>query len=319
MMLAGDERTFLIVLVVNFAAALLYFLYGAGIAAPLKTRKRKGETEVLRDNRRTYLIRFVVMLLCPVVGILFFALSKLLYLTFFRFGVNLEDVTFKKDRVETQVKANEELERNVIPVEEAIAVNDKKSLRTAMMSIIRGETEGSLASISLALDAEDSETAHYAASVLSDKLNEFRMNVRKMYTEIQEESSEETECEKRLIEYMNRLLKERVFTELEQNGFVRMMEETAEILYGKNASEMTGEHYEGICLRLMETGDFEKAGKWCERMAQHAPQELCTYTCRLKLYFTQRDRTAFFRTLEELKKSDVVIDSETLEMIRIFS
>jgi hypothetical protein len=319
MILTREESIFLLVLVLNLVIALAYFIYGTIIAAPVKTRKREGETEVVRDNRRTYLIRFIIMILCPVVGILFFIVSQLLYLTIFRFGVNLDDVTFKKERVETQVKADEELERNVIPVEEAIAVNDKKSLRTAMMSIIRGETEGSMASIALALDAEDSETAHYAASVLSDKLNEFRMNVRKMYEKVQEEPSEETECEETLIGYMNNLLKEKIFTELEQSGFVRMMEEIAEVLYNKNKSKMTVEHYESVCLRLMETGDFEKAEKWCNRMAEHIPEELCTYTCRLKLYFTLRDRTAFFKTLDGLKKSEVVIDSETLEMIRIFS
>ena len=319
MILTREESIFLLVLVLNLVIALAYFIYGTIIAAPVKTRKRKGETEVLRDSRRTYLIRFLVMVLCPVVGILFFLVSQFLYLTIFRFGVNLDDVTFKKDRVETQVKANEEVERNVIPVEEAIAVNDKKSLRTAMMSIIRGEMDGSMSSIALALDAEDSETAHYAASVLSDKLNEFRMNVRKMYAKIQEESSDQTECEEELIGYMNHLLKEKIFTELEQNGFVRMMEEAAEILYNKNAFKLTAEHYEGVCLRLMETEDFEKAEKWCNRMVEHIPEELCTYTCRLKLYFTLRDRAAFFKTLDGLKKSDVVIDSETLEIIRIFS
>lgn len=126
MIMTREESLFLLILFLNTAAAVVYFLYGLFIAAPLKTLKREGETEILRDNRRTYLIRSVVIILCPVIGILFFLVSHLLYLTIFRFGVNLEDVTFKKDRVETQVKANEEIERNVIPVEEAIAVNDKK-------------------------------------------------------------------------------------------------------------------------------------------------------------------------------------------------
>lgn len=319
MILTREESIFLLLLVLNTAVALLYFLYGMFIAAPVKTMKREGETEILRDNRRTYLIRSVVMILCPVVGIVFFLLSQLLYLTIFRFGVNLEDVTFKKDRVETQVKANEEVERNVIPVEEAIAVNDKKSLRTAMMSIIRGETEESLSSIALALDAEDSETAHYAASVLSDKLNQFRMDVRKMYTEVWKEDQKQTECEEKLIDYMNNTLKERVFTDLEQSGFVRMMEETTEILYSKNASAMTERRYEGLCLRLMEIEEFESARKWCLRLTEQFPDALCAYTCRLKLYFLTKDRAAFFETLNALKKSDVVIDSETLEMIRIFS
>ncbi len=47
--------------------------------------------------------------------------------------------------------------------------------------------------------------------------------------------------------------------------------------------------------------------------------KLSAYTCRLKLYFTQQNKEAFFSTLNDLKRSDVVIDRETLELIRVFS
>lgn len=40
------------------------------------------------------------------------------------------------------------------------------------------ETDNSLASISVALDSDDSEVAHYAASFLQSKMDEFREHVR---------------------------------------------------------------------------------------------------------------------------------------------
>ena len=49
------------------------------------------------------------------------------------------------------------------------------------------------------------------------------------------------------------------------------------------------------------------------------PAELSTYTCYLKLYFTEGNKKHFFDELEKLKNSDIVIDRETLELIRIFS
>ena len=97
------------------------------------------------------------------------------------------------------------------------------------------------------------------------------------------------------------------------------MAETAEQLYTKDASKLTGARYEGVCMRLLEIEDYKEAQKWCMRLAEQYPDELCAYTCRLKLYFTIRNRESFFQTLDTLKKSDVVIDSETLEMIRVFS
>lgn len=49
------------------------------------------------------------------------------------------------------------------------------------------------------------------------------------------------------------------------------------------------------------------------------PDELVSYTCQLKLFFMGNDREHFFEVLNKLKKSDVIIDNETLELIRVFS
>ncbi len=313
MTLTREESILLGVLVVNLVLAALYLLYGI-----LFAKKDEKEGEISRDGKAAYFLRFIIMVLFPVAGFVFFLLAQLLYKTIFRFRVNLEDITFSKERVDTQVKADEEQERNIIPIEEALIVNDKKSLRTAMLSIIRGEVQSSLSSIALALDSGDSETAHYAASVLIDKLNEFRMNVREKYSEIQENPGK-TGYEEELLDYMDSFLKQKVFTQLEQDGYVRIMAEVADILYKEDASRLTAEHFEGVCLRLMEAEDFEASEVWCQRLAEEHPEALCAYTCKLKLYFTLHDREAFFQTLDILKKTDVVIDSETLEMIRIFS
>ena len=59
------------------------------------------------------MIRFIVMVLCPVVGPAFFLCSYLLFKTVFRQAVDLEDVVFGKERVRTHLKADEERERNI--------------------------------------------------------------------------------------------------------------------------------------------------------------------------------------------------------------
>ena len=45
---------------------------------------------------------------------------------------------------------------------------------------------------------------------------------------------------------------------------------------------------------------------------------LATYSCFLKLYFSSGQREKFFATIDDLKRSSVVIDRETLELIRVF-
>lgn len=319
MILTREEFIFLIVLVINLLVALVYYLWNVVFAASAKSLKnRKKTTGSFSDNRRTYLIRFIVMLICPVIGPLFFFLSHLLYLMFFWSQVDLEDVVFSKERVRIQLKADEERERNVVPLEEAISINDKKSLRTAMLNMLKGDIKESLASIALALNVEDSESSHYASSVLSDQLNDFRMTAQKLYLEAQADDSG-AEYEKMMIDYMDGVLKQKVFSEIEQKRFVHMMEEAAEGIYKKEASGLTAQRYEGVALQLLEIKDYEKCEKWCLRMAKQHPDALPSYTCRLKLYFTTKNKNAFFETFNALKKSDIVIDNETLELIRLFS
>ena len=319
MTLTWEEKIFVLVWIINLIVAVIYFLWGGIVVVSARSRGRRREVEFLHDNRRTYLIRFIVMILCPVIGPLFFCLSYLLYHTVMRSQVDLEDVIFSKDRVRVQLRADEDRERNIVPIEEAIAVSEKKELRLAMMNMIKGEIRNSLSSVALALNTKDSESSHYAASVLSDELNEFRMNVQKLYRGIQEEEEGQSECEEMLLDYMDSILKQGVFSDLEQKKYVQMMAQTGERLYEKDASKLTQQRYEGICLRFLEIKEYADSEKWCLRLAQQYPDELCSYTCRLKLYFTVRKKEAFFFFFYALKRSDVIIDNETLDLIKVFS
>lgn len=320
MTLALDERIFVIILIVNLIVSLVYLLAGILFLVPAHAAvEDKDGAEVLYDNRRTYLLRFIVMILCPVIGPAFFFSGHLFYLVVFWKDVDLADVIFSKDRVRTHMKADEERERDIIPLEEAILVNEKKNLRMVMMNVIKEDFSNCLASITLALDSEDSEASHYAAAVLSDELNKFRIYVQRLWKQIQEEDAGQTECEEMLLDYMDGILKQHIFSANEQRKFVSILTGAAESLYGKDSARFTLGRYEEVCLRTLEVKDFESCAKWCGRLAEQFPEELPAYTCRLKLHFARQDRKAFFETLESLKKSAVVIDNETLELVRIFS
>lgn len=318
--MARDEQIFLFILLVNLIVALIYLLVGSlvVVSAHSVVRDKKAEPEILYDNRRTYLLRFLVMLLCPVIGPLYFFLGYLLYLFVFWRDVNLADVIFSKERVRTRRKADEELERNIIPLEEAILVNEKKDLRRTMMNVLKADIQDSLSSILLALDSEDSETSHYAATALSGELNKFRQSVQRLWQQMQEEDPDETACEETLLDSMDTILHQRVFSEHEQRKFVGIFAQAAESLYYKKSDRLTPRHCEAVCLRALELKDFACCERWCRRMDERFPEELAAYTCRLKMYFARQDREAFYETLEALKHSSVVIDQQTLELIRIF-
>ena len=315
-----EEMVFLGVVFLNTLVALGYLLLGCLVMLPVRTsRERREGVEVIHDKRMNYFLRFFVMLLCPVIGPLFFLGSHLFCLLFYGVEPDLEDVEFDKKRVRSYLKADENRQRGIVPLEEAALVSDKRDLRQVMLNTIKGNVDGSLAAIALVLNVEDSESSHYAAAVLSDKLDEFRTTCQKKLKELEEEETGDIRGEKDLIGYMNSVLCQQVFTSLEQRRYVQIMERVAASFFVKDKEGFPAWQYECLCLRLMECGELESAEKWSARLWEQYPGELSAYTVRLKLYFTMKNREAFFSTLQALRHSDVVLDSETLELVRTFS
>ena len=272
------------------------------------------------DNRKQYVMNTVVMLLCPIVGIMYFFLPYLKY-RFIKIGDrDLSDVEFSKTRHVARVKADEERERNIVSVGEAILISDKEKKRANMLNVLLGDTDESFSAIALALDSDDSEVAHYAASFLQSKMDTFRDNVRKAKREIDEGDIEDEECRARilkLIKYMNHMLKQNVFTDTEQTDFVCQMEQLCETLYQNARGSLAPECYEWLMRRVMELKEYGKAELWSERFAEQYPDVLASYSMRLKLYFETGRKDMFFEVLRQLRASSVDIDSETLELIRM--
>ena len=185
-------------------------------------------------------MKAVVMFLCPVIAPVFLCISYVLHRGFTSAGIDLSDVVFDKEKTEHFTHPDEDVEKNMVSLEEALEITDKKNLRTLMMNVIRGDYKESLSSISSALNSEDSETSHYAASVLQDVLNEFRSNVQEKYQcSKQEGLSQISQCIG-LVEYMEPILKQKILTDLEQLSMAEKAEEVMEIAWNKNKNRISG-------------------------------------------------------------------------------
>ena len=303
-------RWFIIFLIVNLIVSLLYLLFGMIFN---------------RTSRKKVAMRSLIMLYAPGIGPLLFFISYLFYRLLFYRKVDLSDVVFSKEKSKELVRINEEKERDFVPVEEAIEVADKGELRELVLNMAQGDYSESLSAINMALNAEDTETSHYAASILQDAINDFRMLVRKENARINDiDEEDESKREqlifdiKKLFVYMNKVLEQHILSKLEQNGYTDILDRLLEKYYRLAGASITSEMYEAMALRLIETEKYDRARSWCERALWRYPNTLASYTTLIKLYFSCGDRENFFKTMQELKESNIVIDRETLELIRAF-
>lgn len=296
-------KLFIFLLIINLIVIVIYLIWNH--------IRRK-------ENLRSVWMKAVMMFLCPVVGPMFVLLSFILFKLFSSQGMDLSDVVFSKDRTENFLRPDEEMERNMVSLEEALEVTDKKSLRTLMLNVIRGDYQNSLSSINLALNSEDSETAHYAASILQDVLNNFRSQVQEKYLLCQEENEQQVENCVNLVEYMNPILEQKVLTDIEQKSMTDKMQEVLQKAWDLDKIRISSTVYEKVCQRLLEIKDYEKCTLWCDRAMEQYPRVLSSYTCQLKLCFSCGNKEKFFQIMQELRSSDIIIDNETLELIRTF-
>lgn len=321
-----DETVLIIVLIFNTVIAFAYLLYGV----LLHKKNEEGE-----NRRISYIIQAGCIFLCPVIGIIFLGVGMLLKTIFFHTDVNLDDVVFSKVKIRQIVKADEEREKNYVPVQEALEVSDYNSQRTLVLNVLKGNVDNSLNTVNLAMTGGDSETSHYAASMMSKKLNEFRINEKKMRTDISNEASDAAgnpdkcyEDRLTLIRYMNHFLKQQVFSSIEQEMFVNEMADTAEQIFKyvedniKLGREMPvlpeAADYTETAMRLMETNKYDEAAVWCLRAMEYYPEAVEAYKCTLELKYRQEDYAGFMETLDSLKKSGIIIDIETMGIIRFF-
>lgn len=301
--MSGRMRLFIILLVLNLLVVVVYLIWNH------LRRKEKSLSTWMKAG---------MMLLCPVVGPTFVFVAFWISRLFMLMSMDLSDVVFSKERVETFIRPDEETEKNMVSLEEALEVTDKKSLRSFILNVIRGDYKNSLSSIALALNSEDTETAHYAASILQDVLSDFRVGVQEKYRTLDEDEEHIAENCVNLLEYMNPVVEQKVLTDLEQRSMAERMDEVLQKAWTADRQKISSSVYEKVSQRLLETEDYENCRKWCARTREQYPEALSSYTCQLKLFFSCGDRENFFRVMQELKESDITIDNETLELIRIF-
>lgn len=95
-----------------------------------------------------------------------------------------------------------------------------------------------------------------------------------------------------------------------------MLDEMATYLYEQD--NLMSYELETAAVFLIQSEEYEKAFIWMQRAKELYSNALASYTIALKYYFARGEREAFFEELDALKHSDVVIDHDTLELIRTF-
>ncbi|MFA5528093.1 MAG: hypothetical protein WC996_05710, partial [Peptostreptococcales bacterium] len=138
------------------------------------------------------------------------------------------------------------------------------------------------------------------------------------YMEKLKKNPENVELNLEVFNYIHEVLSIKIMSRLEEQTFISILGEVTNTLYEKNLWYLTGEHYLKIIDLYIGIEDYDNAYKWMMRANRYRGDTLETYKANLHLYFAQKNSAAFLDTLNRLKKSDIIVDEEVLNLFRLY-
>lgn len=296
-----------IILLLNTILSLGYIIFG--IVRTIRHREKK---------LTKYVILGLFMLFCPVAGPVFLSVGTLLYRIFFDSSIDLAAITFSKDRVDVLEHPDVESEMNLVPMEEAILIDDKENLRQLLLTVLRGDVSKSINTVTKALNSSDSEASHYAASAIMDITNEFQTTLQKFHAQL-EATPNDKEVNCLFIEYLIKMLNTNFLSDMELKTYIYTLSQTFQNVYDFDKSILTALYYSNLVSLLTRIGDYEAAQLWVTRLLEQHPDEIETYRCVLRYYYLTQNKEQFFFYMNQLKHSEISIDKDLLELIRIYN
>lgn len=269
-----------------------------------------------KDLTRAFLM-LIFMILCPVIAPMFLLAAYLQRILFRNKDIDLENLSFHTDKLEMITEPDYEKEINVVPIEEALIISNNQEKRRVILDVLKADYEGSLEVISLGLDNEDSETAHYVASVITDVKSNFKLNVQQMKEKIEKEP-ELIETIPLILNYIHNFLVKKVLSEIEEITYIEQYELMLKQLFDYNINLVTGEMFKNIIRHLLSIGRKDSAALWGERAMLYQPEDLDTYKGLLRLYYETDDRVNFLELLRKLKNSKMDYDNECIELFNYY-
>lgn len=294
-----------IIWLLNICLAAIYFFY-------------RG---VIKKEYRKAFLMFLFMALVPVVGILYMVVSEGINELIFRKRDGLlkeDELSFNKKRTRMIIDDDIEKEIDCVPIEEALRISDAENRRrTFLEALKRPDAEDYMKGIHRVMGQEDYEIVHYAASYITDSIARFKTDEGKLRS--LSENAENPETIMLYVRYCMNFLEKKVLGDFEQNMYLIMLEKHMERLYTLEPQKVNGEMISEL-LGIMKGFPMEEnEEKWMNRGKVLAETDLAAAKEVMKYYFEKENKEKFEETLEQIKESALVLDSEMLEWIRFYS
>ena len=223
---------------------------------------------------------------------------------------------FRRDELFYFREPDSEKELNQVAMTEALKINDFEYRRNMIMQLLNEEdTLQYLDVLQAALDNEDSETSHYASTVIMElqrKMQEDLMKKEFFY----EKNREDFQAAKEWEQLLFKVLGSSLYDDYNKKRYFVKYDRVSDFL-------LSLEHPEEECFRhrieiLFLQESYTRAQEFCWRYLEEYPKSEDAVYYQIKLYIWTKDADGMQAFLESLSGRPVVLTQKTLKYIRVF-
>lgn len=251
-----------------------------------------------------------VMVLVPLWGPL---LVVLLCARSLVFGDALKDSTLESLRItddlhRSMLVRDREDDAGVVPLEEALVVNDPGDRRRLILSVLTEDPDVYLAQLQAAKLNDDVEVAHYAATAVAQISKESDLKLQQLERAFKADPSAQNldaYCDY-LGTYLDSGLAEGRVAQIQRQQYARLLARRCE-------------HEESLELRiayagaLADAGDIDEAARIANRLMVDAPDEQETWMLCLRLAVMHRDGDAVRQVIDAIDNQHVYLSAKNRE------
>jgi|GEM_PF-4738499 len=264
-------------------------------------------------------VHFFVILLIPLVGAVYLFCANLFYRISLRDRqLTYEGISFDASRHIKKQKGDFMEEVNILPLEEAFKVSDKKDRRFALLSTLKKESTKNIATILLGLNNEDSETRHYAASYVLATSTDY-LNLLNRLREEYRTADDQSEAAREYLAGLKSFLQSDILDAVDQVKYIRIYTDVLSWMFKYFRDEVLLEDYIYQIELLLECDDYENAKIWADRAMHSYPDEDAPFYVLMKMHYQLGDYDSFLVLLRQIMQSSINISGDTLQKIRFFN
>ncbi len=269
----------------------------------------------LKDKSVNYAISaFLISLSLPGLGIL-------LFLAFsydsFNSNMNQDNHVIKELSSKMYFKElNMADETNIVSLEESLLISDTNYRRETMMKALKKDALNYFSFIKTAINNDDDETSHYAASSMLNTRRLLDIKMREI-SKVYHENPDDINIAMDFFDITDRYI---TIFDFDAEIMEKYVEDNILLLKKiiKDKVDIPQKYIIRLIELLISTYNNDEAKKYCEIVAKNYPDNEDKYIGLLKSYYEMKDKKDFDLTFKRLMDSDVVFSNEVLEIIRFW-